>query len=108
MKKRSTSRFGIGAGFLMALAGLVGNAQATQPYVNTPTSQTAGKDMKATPASHATRQARSVHSAGGLDLMQHGEYGMSPKEYGMRFGHGNSKRHTNKLACSHKAKVGRR
>jgi hypothetical protein len=111
MNRRSfvKSKFGIGAGFMLALAGLMGSAQASQSYVNAPTSQgQAGKDLKATPAAHATRQARTVHTAGGLDLLQRGEYGMSPMEYGMRYGHGNKGRHTNKLACSHRAKVSRR
>lgn len=106
MRKRS--KFGIGAGFLMALAGLMGGAHATQPYVNTPLSQQAGKDVKGTAAATTARQARSVHSAGGLDLMQRGEYGLSPKEYGLRFGHGNGRKKTNLLRCSHRAKVGRR
>lgn len=108
MKRRLTSRFGIGAGFMMALAGLMGSAQASQHYANAPLTQNATKDMKATEAKQQRSQYRKVHEAGGLDLLQRGEYGMSPMEYGMRFGHGNSKRHTNKLRTSHNAKVARR
>ena len=94
---------------MMALAGLMGSAQASQAYVNSPLTQNAaGKDMKATPANSTRAQYRTVHTSGGLDLMQRGEYGMSPMEYGMRYGHGNKGRHTNLNKCSHNSKLKRR
>ncbi len=99
------SRFGIGAGFMLALAGLVGSAQAAQPL----TASQSQHEQKATQARYAEKQARTVHSAGGLDLKQYGEYGMSPMQYGMLYGNGASRKgRTNLLACSHRAKVNRR
>lgn len=102
------SRFGIGAGFMLALAGLMGGAHATQPYVNTSSATSAGKDLKATEAKQQRNAYRKVHSAGGLDLLQKGEFGMSPKEYGLRFGHGNGKGKSNRLRLTHNAKLKRR
>ena len=93
---------------MLALAGLVGSAQASQSYVNTPLSQSSSKDLKATEAKQARSRERTVHTAGGLDLVQRGDYGMSPMEYGMRYSTGNSRKHTNTLRSSHNAKVKRR
>jgi len=101
------SRFGIGAGFMMALAGVMGSAQAMQPLAQA--AQSTQKEMKSTAAKYVARSERKVHSAGGLDLVQRGEYGMSPKEYGLRYGNGASKKHkSNRLRLGHSAKIGRR
>lgn len=93
---------------MMALAGLMGSAQASQPFLNSTQTTNLSKDLKATEAKKARNQYRTVHSAGGLDLLQRGEYGMSPKEYGMRYGHGNRKGKINRLRHSHNAKMKRR
>lgn len=92
----------LGMGFALALAGIVGGAHASQVMTR------ANQEVKATAAHYMERAERKVATAGGLDLIQRGEYGMSPMQYGMMFGHGNKGRHTNKLRCSHNAKVKRR
>lgn len=94
----------LGAGFALALAGLMGSAQATAPL----TQGTTQNELKGTPATGKEAQERKVHSVGGLDLIQRGEYGMSPMQYGMMYGHGNKKGHTNLNRCSHNAKLKRR
>lgn len=90
----------------MALVGLMGTAQASQPVLTHNEAKSA--DFKATGAKHTTRAERKVHSVGGLDLIQTGEYGMSPKEYGIRYGHGNKASRGNRLRLSHNAKLKRR
>lgn len=105
MKKR-TSKFGfIGAGFALALAALGGTAQPA----------TINKDLshheqkQATEARPAHKQRISRQTVGGLDLVRVGEYGMSPKEYGLRYGNGkNRKGKINFKKLSHQYKVGRR
>lgn len=101
MKRNKLSM--LGAGFAIALAGLTGTVQAAQPLTQTTTQN----EIKATPAKGVEREARKVHSVGGLDLMQVGNYGMSPKEYGIRYGNGGSKK-SNRLRLSHNAKLKRR
>jgi hypothetical protein len=100
MRRNRTSMLGMG--FALALSGIVGGAHATQVMSRSL------QEVKATAVNYKERAERKVHSAGGLDLMQRGEYGMSPMEYGMRYGHGNGKGRTNKLRCSHNAKLKRR
>jgi hypothetical protein len=109
MKKRSRLSM-IGAGFAMALAALTGGVQGSQAYVNTPITQgQTSKDMKATPAKQARQTEHVVNTAGGLDLVQRGEYGMSPMQYGMRYGTGASRKNkSNRLRYSHNAKVANR
>lgn len=41
----------------------------------------------------------------GLDLITRGTFGMTPKEYGIRYGHGNRKGKTNRLRLAHNKKV---
>lgn len=55
------------------------------------------------------RKRRIIHQAGGLDVIgSMGVPGYDPKTYGILFGHGNKRKHTNLLRCSHKAKLKRR
>jgi hypothetical protein len=103
MKKRSRLSM-LGAGFAFALAALAGSAQAL-PLTSAPTTQ---NETKATAPKVTQRTAHKVHSVGGLDLMQYGNYGMSPKEYGIKFGSGNQKGRCNRLRFSHNAKLKRR
>jgi hypothetical protein len=103
MKKRSRISM-LGAGFAIALAALTGGAQAL-PKTAAPTTQ---NETKATAPITKEREAHKVHSAGGLDIMQLGQYGMSPKEYGLKYGHGNGKSRSNRLRFTHNSKLKRR
>jgi len=97
----------LGAGFAMALAGLTGAAQAGQ--VNVPVNTVQG-EIKGTPAKHSTRRQSIENVIGGLPLVSYiPDYGMSPKEYGIRYGDGSSRKgKLNKLRLSHDAKLKRR
>lgn len=110
MKKRN--RIGLIATTLAAvLAGSIGVGQSVA-NANPNTTRGIEQNVKSTPA--APEKKRGFHkefmrSAGGLSMMNHfTDYGMSPMEYGMRFGHGNSRKHTNLLRCSHNSKIKRR
>lgn len=104
MKRKPT--FGkLGIGFALALAGLAGTTQpATIVKQNTHQEQQKATAKKVVANHHVVRE-----NVGGLDLVQHGEYGMSPKEYGIRFGNGKSRKaKTNYNRLSHNAKIERR
>ena len=97
----------LGAGFAMALAGLMGSAQAASTATETLASQV--RDFKATGAKHTNRRQTIEETIGGIPRVTYApDYGMSPKEYGMRYGHGNSARRGNRLRLSHNAKLKRR
>ena len=109
MKRKAT--FGkLGIGFALALAGLAGTTQPATLTGRTAQHQHQNQQQqKATPVGVAEKEAHKIHAAGGLDLMQVGQYGMSPKEYGLRFGNGKSRKGKNNYArMSHNAKVQRR
>nr|WP_276898476.1 hypothetical protein [Pedobacter kyonggii] len=53
------------------------------------------------------RNRRVVSQSGGLELIEHGVPGYSPKDYGILFGNGGSKR-SNRLRFTHNAKLKRR
>ena len=93
----------------MAVAGLFGTAQATAPYVPT-TQGNAQRDAKATPAKHTSRRQTIEELIGGVPLVSMlPDYGMSPKEYGIRYGNGASRKgKSNRLRNGHNAKVARR
>ena len=95
----------LGAGFAMALAGLMGTAQATAPI----SQATTQNEIKSTPAKVYGRSTMKIHSVGGMDLVTFlPNYGISPKEYGIKYGHGNRKGKSNRLRLSHNAKLRRR
>lgn len=110
MKKSNKLAF-IGAGFAMAVASL---GLATSPKMNYANravvieqNQTAN-NTKALAAKVIANHRIVRENVGGLDLVQSGEYGMSPKEYGLRFGNGKSKKgKTNFNRMSHNAKLKR-
>ena len=104
MKRKPT--FGkLGIGFALALAGLAGTAQPTA-LVKQHTHQ---EQQKATAKRLVEKHRLVRENVGGLDLIQRGEYGMSPKEYGLRFGNGKSRKgKTNFNKVSHSYKVKRR
>lgn len=67
------------------------------------------KEVKATANGQRKVQNKVVREVGGLPIVTvGGAYGMSPKEYGIRFGHGNKKGKTNFLRLAHNAKLKRR
>jgi len=109
--RRNNNRFGlIGAGFAMALAGLMGSAQATQPLTAQANVRTTG-EMKATREYRKSKEAINVNAYGGLDFnpFLFKDAGLSPKEYGLRFGTGKSRKNkSNRLRYSHNAKLNRR
>src|SRR5690606_1674743 len=73
---------------------------------------TVQQEVKATPREEKVRQKHTKHNVGGsgLDLVTHWpNFGLSPKEYGMRYGDGKSRKgKTNKLHVKHSYKVKRR
>lgn len=95
---------GIGA---LAIASMLGGAQASQPLVAQTTNAT---EIKATTKRKMNVKHKVVkEDIGGLDLMGYGDYGLSPKEYGLRFGTGKSRENkSNRLRYSHNAKLKRR
>lgn len=90
----------------LALAGLAGAGQVAQGKATAPANTI---EYKATTKRKERKQAISVNGVtGGLDFtLLLPQPGMSPKEYGMRYGNGGSKR-SNRLRYSHNAKVKRR
>lgn len=90
-----------------ALAGLAsaGQVASANALAAAPASTV---EYKATPERKATKEKISVNDVtGGLNFPHLFSPGLSPKEYGMRYGNGGSKR-SNRLRYSHNAKVKRR
>jgi len=95
----------------MALAGLgtmgLGAANTVKLDNN---AVTVNSNSKATIVRKESKGAIKVNPmTGGLDMtpLMGSSFGLSPKEYGMRYGNGGSKR-SNKLRYSHNVKVKRR
>jgi hypothetical protein len=97
----------IAIAFCLGLAGMTGTAQAMQSLAHT--THVSREEMKAVGAKH-TRQSKTIEeSIGGIPRVTFmPDYGMSPKEYGMKYGHGNKKGRSNRLRFSHNAKLKRR
>lgn len=102
MRKR---KLGIlSAAMAMGMAAMIGGSQATQVSRVNQVSET-----KATAPEQRRSRSSIVNHVGGIPIVTTGgAYGMSPKEYGMRFAHGPGKRHVNKLRLKHNAKLKRR
>lgn len=110
--RKNTNKFGLlGAGFAMALAGLMGTAQASQPLTaQTQNVRTSG-ELNATREYRKSKEAININVDGGLDFnpFLFNDAGLSPKEYGLRFGTGASRKgKSNRLRYSHNAKLNRR
>lgn len=110
MKKK---KFGLlGMAIAMSLAGGIGTAQVGQSLANAPVTQNqrSASDMKATAPTKASRNRSIVGQAGGLDVLyEGGNFGLTPMQYGMRYGNGKSRKiKHNRLRYSHNAKVNRR
>ncbi len=97
----------MGAAFALAAAALAGSTpSATFAAARTETVQ---QQQKATAQRAVERYRFARQNLGGLDLVQVGVFGMTPKEYGLRFGSGKGRKgRTNLLRCSHNAKLKRR
>lgn len=88
----------------IALAGLTGAAQTSASLL-----QSSFNEMKATAAKHSQSSNKIYKMIGGLPVTTIlPDYGMSPKEYGMRYGRGNRNGKSNRLRYSHNAKMKRR
>jgi hypothetical protein len=101
----------LGAGFALALAGLMGSAQATQPLTAAQQNVRSSGEMKAARETRKSKEAINVNIDGGLDFNKFlfNDAGLSPKEYGLRFGSGASRKNkSNRLRFTHNAKVKRR
>lgn len=97
----------LGTAIAFALAGMMGTAQAAQSTLIT--SQNVN-EIKATRETKHEAKKIEINNYGGLDFppIYFPEPGMSPKEYGMRYGHGNAKGKSNRLRLSHNAKLRRK
>jgi hypothetical protein len=88
----------------LAMAGLAGAGQVAQAHASEATTV----QYKATTKTKAPKQKIVLNDVtGGLDFDRGNPFGMTPKEYGIRFGNGGSKR-SNRLRYSHNAKLKRR
>jgi hypothetical protein len=105
MKK---NRLGIIGMSLMAFATMA--LPGSLAKANTPIEQSqAQSNSKATQPIKEGRKYYAQHSVGGLDIVGNGVgYGVSPMEYGLKFGHGNKSGHMNMLRVKHNAKLKRR
>lgn len=101
----------IGMALAIAMAGGLGAAQVSQSSLNTPVSQNQRTgEMKATAPTKSVSRKIVAQQSGGLDIIHEGGvYGMSPKQYGMAYGNGKSRKvKHNRLRYSHNAKLKRR
>ena len=109
-KKKSTGL--IGMALALGLAGGLGTAQITQTALtNAPIQQSQRSgEMKATTPTKSVSRKIVYQQSGGLDVIQEGGvYGLSPKQYGMQYGNGKSRKvKHNRLRYSHNAKLKRR
>jgi hypothetical protein len=90
----------------LALAGLGASAQVTQTLATK-----TGNEIQATAKTREAKKKFGINNlTGGLDMPRHyGMFGMTPKEYGIRFGTGKSKKwKSNRNRYAHNAKVSRR
>lgn len=87
------------------MAGLAGAGQVASAHTQSAASTV---EYKATTDRKSKKEKITVNDvAGGLDFAPSNPYGLSPKEYGQRFGRGGTKR-SNQLRYSHNAKLKRR
>jgi hypothetical protein len=105
MRRNFTKGLGLAA---LALAGLAGTGQVAQSKALAPASVNT-VEYNATKEAKRTKGAINVNQLGGLDMTPPipRDFGLTPKEYGMRYGNGGSK-HSNRLRYTHNAKLKRR
>jgi len=105
----------IAAGMVLGVAGMLGTAQVSQSTVVNQQSQSRNlptQEIKATEPKKYGRRKSVIAQAGGLDVVEEhygGIFGLTPKQYGMQYGHGGSRiGKSNRLRLSHNAKLKRR
>ncbi|MDP3561715.1 MAG: hypothetical protein Q8R83_06030 [Legionellaceae bacterium] len=113
MTQRRKSLGMMAAAFAIAMAGSLGSAQVAQTSQANPMQSSRGasmQEMKATTPTKSTRHRSVVAQAGGLDVIREGGvFGLTPMQYGMRFGNGKSRKgKTNMLRVSKNAKLRKR
>lgn len=99
------------AALALGLAGSLGTAQTSQAYVPGAQHQrSVGGEMKGTVPTKQTNKKQIISQVGGLDIIgMGGRFGMTPKEYGMIYGNGKSRKgKVNFARMSHNAKVSKR
>lgn len=89
----------------IAAAAMVANPQPAQ--VKQANEITVNHQQKAARTEQKATKSITRHNVNGsgLDLITRVAFGMTPKEYGIRFGHGNKRGKTNRLRLSHNKKV---
>lgn len=92
-----------------AISGLAITGQIAQANKSLAVTNSSTVEYKATTRRKEAKQNITVNDVtGGLDMsMPVRDFGLTPKEYGMRYGSGGTKR-SNRLRYSHNAKVKRR
>lgn len=105
MKKTSLKKVVSAAGIGLAAAIMAANPQAKAPAAHANVIH----EAKAVTPSQRRVSSKIVNEIGGLPIVTYiPAYGMSPKEYGILYGHGNGKGKTNFLKLSHCRKVAKR
>lgn len=88
----------------LALAGLGASAYVTQSLATK-----TGTEIQATASTRQSKKKTVVNPlTGGLDMPMFGEFGLTPKQYGILYGHGNKKGRSNMNRYAHNAKLKRR
>jgi hypothetical protein len=103
----------IASAMAIGMAGMLGTAQVSQSTVVNQQQQTRNlptQEIKSTAPRKSVSRKSIIAQAGGLDVvLEGGVFGLTPKQYGMRFGNGKSRLgKVNKLRLSHNAKLKRR
>ena len=106
MKKQSFKNVSKAAIVGLATAFGIGQPSSTMAN-NMPALQ---QEIKAVKEARRQTQKQAAEEIGGIPLKYEGIiYGLSPKEYGIKFGHGNKRKgKTNFLRLAHNAKLKRR
>lgn len=99
------------AALALGLAGSLGTAQTSQAYVPGAQHQrSVGGEMKGTVPTKQTSKKQIISQIGGLDIIgMGGRFGMTPKEYGMIYGNGKSRKgKTNMIRVAKRARMKRK
>lgn len=94
----------------LSLALLLGSAQIAQSTQRVPASHQRVSELKSTAPSILAQRKMIIQSSGGLDVVATlRSFGMTPKEYGMLYGNGKSRKgKTNMLRVSKRARMKRK
>lgn len=103
MKKNPFKRL-----FGAASVGLAAAMAMASPSAAATSGAQQAKEVKAVASEAKARHRHEVRSVGGHPLVSTSVPGLTPKQYGIIFGHGNRKGKTNFLRLAHNAKLKRR